>query len=133
MQSENLRQLNGETSGSGSRFSLVQELKEIGAVAALREARCGLAHGGCVDPALQKGDFLEAGDALALSLLDRLDILRRLQQRRRRARVEPGEAAPQTFDIQRAGFEIEPLRSVISSSPRARASAPRHIQARARS
>ena len=47
------------------------------------------------DPSIAKGDFLEASDALTLTLLYGADIFARFQQRSRRARVKPGETAPE--------------------------------------
>jgi hypothetical protein len=72
---------------------------------------------------LAVGDLLDAGDLQPLAFLDGLHEIRRLQQRVVRARVEPGEAASQALDPQLPRLQIGlRLTSVISNSPRARAS-----------
>ena len=57
---------------------------------------------GGVDPALLVGDFLDARDLQTLPVLDGLHEIGRLQQRIVRARVQPGRAAAQALDVQRA-------------------------------
>ena len=66
------------------------------------------------------GDLLGAGDLQSLPALDRLDVLRRLEQRFVRAGVEPRHAAAHHLARELAPREIRRLTSVISSSPRAR-------------
>ena len=54
-----------------------------------------------------KGDFFRAGDAEALAGFQRANEFGRLQQRLRRAGVEPGVAAPHAFDGQLPALEID--------------------------
>src|SRR5690606_37653672 len=53
-----------------------------------------------------EGDLLRAGDTEALAALQRADEFRGFDERIRRAGVEPGIAAAEAFDIERAALEI---------------------------
>src|SRR5262245_5471517 len=58
------------------------------------------------DEAARKRDLLDAGDLQPGALLQRLHELRRGQQRRRRAQVEPGHAAAERRDVELAVVEV---------------------------
>ena len=60
-------------------------------------------------PAGVESDLLGTGDLEALALLQRADEFGRLDQRIRRAGVEPGEAAAEPLDLQLAALQIEPV------------------------
>jgi len=66
-----------------------QEVCAIGALDGTSQRLEALAS----DQTLAVGDFLEAGDLQALALLDGLEEAGGLEQRFRRAGVEPGETA----------------------------------------
>ncbi len=72
------------------------------------------------DPLRAPCDLPEAVNRQALSLPDRLHGIRRLQQRRRRARVEPCNPTAQSPYLQPAFPQVlTSFRSLMSSSPRA--------------
>jgi len=54
-------------------------------------------------------DLLGAGDLQTLPQLDRLDEIRRLQQRLLGTRVEPRETAPELLDAQFADLQIHAI------------------------
>src|SRR5208283_1744638 len=76
----------------------------VARVAELRDVRL---KPGVVDPALAPGDLLEARDLEPLPVLDDVDELRGLEERRVGPRVEPGDAAPQDLGVEVAGLEVE--------------------------
>src|SRR5262245_40001161 len=53
-----------------------------------------------------EGDLLEARDHQTLSLFDRVNVVRRLDERVVGAGVEPGDAARQLLDVQLSAIEI---------------------------
>src|SRR3546814_4294109 len=59
-----------------------------------------------IDPSIVVGNLLRAAHAQALARLDGLDVVRCLQQRLVRARVEPRVAAAKLFEVQPALLEI---------------------------
>ena len=60
-----------------------------------------------VDPAHPESDLFQARDGEPLPGFERLNEIRRLVQRLERARVEPCDAAPKTFDVECAGVEVD--------------------------
>ena len=54
-----------------------------------------------------EGDLFRAADLHALADFEGAHEARRLDQRIRRAGVEPGEAAAHALDVERARFEID--------------------------
>src|SRR5262245_57405997 len=61
------------------------------------------------DVAHAVGDLLQTGDHQTLTLLDGLNVARRLHQRFVRAGVEPCDAARQLFDVQLSLVEVGPI------------------------
>src|SRR3546814_7519572 len=59
-----------------------------------------------IDPSVVVGNLLRAAHAQALARLDGLDVVRCLQQRLVRARLEPRVAAAKLFEVQPALLEI---------------------------
>src|ERR1017187_765716 len=58
------------------------------------------------NPPVQEGDFLWTRDAESLALFQRAHEFGGLEQRVRRARIEPGIAATHALDAQLSSFEI---------------------------
>ena len=83
------------------------QLPEIGAVLAAAHRRRQAAQVLGVDVAEPEGHFLGTGHPQPLPLLDGLDEGGGLEQRFRRAGVEPGGAAAQDLDPQRARGEVD--------------------------
>src|SRR5688572_17990713 len=96
------------TSVSANRIPrvLLQDLAKVVAVRALPHRRGEPGELLRRDVGHPEGDLLEAGDHQPLALLDRLHEVRRLDERRVRAGVEPGGAAGQTLDVQLAAPEV---------------------------
>ena len=79
---------------------------EVLAVIAFAVLGCRLDELFAIDPTVAIGNFLDHAHRNALGLLDRTHEVRRLEQRLHRARVEPGIAPAEHFDIKRAVIEI---------------------------
>ena len=89
--------------GSVGRLQHSQQVLTVGVLAhRLRDPLDVVA----ADVAHAIGDFLDAADHQPLALFDGLHELRGLEQRLVRAGVEPGDAAPELFDRERAPSEI---------------------------
>src|SRR5690606_38932439 len=83
-----------------------QQREQILAVTALLEARARAREVLVAEPALPPGDLLGTADAQALALLERADEHRGVHERGVGAGVEPGVAAPQELDAERAAREV---------------------------
>src|SRR5579872_2874771 len=88
-----------------ARRAFLEDLPEVLAVRAAGVELRELLHLAGVDPALQEGDFLDTGDLQSLASLERLDELRRRQQRLVGAAVQPGDAAAEELDSDVAALE----------------------------
>ena len=85
----------------------VRQIAQDAAEFGLAECARVVAQLGGVDEAHAEGDLLRAADLEALALLDGLHEGRRLQQAVGRAGIEPGAAAAEPFDVQRAVLQID--------------------------
>src|SRR5262245_36657529 len=90
---------------ASARFVL-DRLGEIAAVLAVPQRAREPHHRGAIEPALSQRDLLDAGDLEPLALLDRLDEVRRLEQRLVSAGVEPRDAATEPDHVELAGAQV---------------------------
>src|SRR5689334_3250948 len=82
------------------------QVEQVPTVVGLRE-RCGERTQAIrVDEAHPVRNLFDGADEESLSLLDDRDVVRRVQQRLMRARIEPGNATPQNLDVEAACLEI---------------------------
>src|SRR3954466_2945234 len=88
------------------RCGIGEQGKDVFAVAALAQPLAQSLELGAVDETHAVGNLLDAGDALALALLDRADELAGFQQRLVSPHVEPAEAAAKLFHRQLATLQI---------------------------
>ena len=82
------------------------ELEQIAAVIRLAQGLAEFEQLLAVDEAFGEGDFLGAGDAKALTLLERADEVCRFNEGVGCAGIEPDIAASQKFDIKLAFCQV---------------------------
>src|SRR5262249_52748097 len=85
---------------------VIDQTLQVAPVVAARERRGEPRQLIEIDQPLAVGDLLRAGDLEALPVLDRLDEGRGRDQRLVRAGVEPGKAAPERLDRERAARKV---------------------------
>src|SRR5687768_10575363 len=95
----------GILSGSNSNGIVVEEVEQVAPVAA-RHVRCELAHVVRTDVTHSIRDFFERRDHETLPLFDALHEVARMEQGFIRARIEPRDSAPETFDVQLAALQV---------------------------
>src|SRR5262249_43739593 len=88
---------------------VVEQTQQILTVAARSHASRESWDVGVGDVAHAIGDLFEARHHQALSLLDRVDEVRRLHQRIVGAGIEPGDAAGELLDMQLPTLQIRPV------------------------